>query len=518
MKQLPAIADLAFFAKHWPPEGLAGIWPILPNRKFVRDGESSLLSLTIPLNINGRNGSLGDGPAPGPSKRNNVVEFLKHRGTDVKPNEWANRHYSNWQEPRLYCRVPASAQSRLGYIDWLRGLACVLMFQTHCYDAWLGGSARDSTFAMWSHLGGTFPAPLFLFLSGISVALITDKMMQKGIAPGQIGKKVITRGAQILGLGFLFRLQEYAISWGWAPWTDVFRVDVLNTIGLSIMLMGAMCWIVIFASTSREGPLLSAPQGGPSLSQDGSPGNDAVKDPSPGATAEGSYTLLFTAALVAAIAISALTPLLWTSWRPNFLPWELESYVNGVHNLGTPQPWLFPILPWTGFAFAGLALGFVVTGRLGKIYGGWLFLLAGIFGIALIYAAKFTDSLRWQLYPVYDYWHTSPAFFATRVGLLLMLVLAAYAWCRWGLGQVGFSPLIQLGKTSLLVYWVHIELVYGRFHILPPRSQTILGASRGLLIIFISMLALSIARTAWKARRHGVLSLRKHRPAASQGA
>jgi uncharacterized membrane protein len=456
------------------------------------------------------------------------------------------------------------------------------MFQTHCYDAWLGGNARDSRFAMWSHLGGTFPAPLFLFLAGISVALIVDRMLQKGASPSQVGKKVIFRGAEILGLGFLFRLQEYAISWGWAPWSDLFRVDVLNVIGISIMLMGASGWIVLLRSkvmshasegrhsisplpssvesadggtkgtlaaqrrdlssparecgegeagaaesasadgtssvrASSTSPVQSlAPQGRPSLAQarpeasrrDVSPGTTAKGAASPGRTTESPYSLVIAASISATIVISSLTPLLWTTWRPRFLPWELESYINGVHNLGTPQPWLFPIFPWTGFAFAGLAMGFVLTSSFRKT-GGWLFLFTGIFGLALVYAAKLADSLRWQIYPVYDYWHTSPAFFATRVGLLLMLLFAAYVWCRWGLGQIGFSPLVQLGKTSLLVYWVHIELVYGRFHILPPHSQTILGASKGLLTIFLSMLVLSLARTMWKERMAGLFSWRK---------
>src|SRR5438067_5286642 len=84
--------------------------------------------------------------------------------------------------------VNSAASSRLGYIDWLRGLACVLMFQTHCYDAWLGGAARNSTFFMWSQLGGTFPAPLFLFLAGVSFAIVTGKLLQKGLSAGQIAK------------------------------------------------------------------------------------------------------------------------------------------------------------------------------------------------------------------------------------------------------------------------------------------------------------------------------------------
>jgi hypothetical protein len=328
----------------------------------------------------------------------------------------------------------------------------------------------------------------------MSVAIIADKLLQKGALARQIGKKIITRGAEILGLGLLFRLQEYVISWGWAPWSDLFRVDILNTIGVSIILMGVMCWVVL--AGARVAPGVQA-RGD---AQVGLPRADVDARP---------YTTLVVTALGAAIAIAALTPLQWTTWRPRFLPWQLETYINGVHNLGSPQPWLFPIFPWTGFAFAGLALGFVLRSGWGKRIGGWIFLAAGICGLAIVYLSKFVDSRPWQIYPVYDYWHTSPSFFAARVGLILCLVLVAYAWCRWGLGQVGFSPLIQLGQTSLLVYWVHIEFVYGRFHILPPHSQTIAGATKGLLIIFLSMLALSLARTAWKTRSPRLLAWRK---------
>src|SRR5947207_15511844 len=119
------------------------------------------------------------------------------------------------------------------------------MFQTHCYDAWLGGAARNSTFFMWSQLGGAFPAPLFLFLAGTSFALVTNKLVNEGLSAHQIARTTIRRGAEIFALGLLFRIQEFAISLGWAPWSDLFRVDILNTIGVSIMLMGVMCWAVL---------------------------------------------------------------------------------------------------------------------------------------------------------------------------------------------------------------------------------------------------------------------------------
>src|SRR5437867_510191 len=298
----------------------------------------------------------------------------------VKPDYLAALYYPTGG------RFVSSSSSRLAYIDWMRGLACVLMFQTHCYDSWLGDGARKSTFFMWSQLGGTLPAPLFLFLAGVSFALVVDKLRQKDLMASQIARTTIRRGAEIFGLGLLFRVQEYLIAWGWAPWSDLFRVDILNTIGISMMLMGVNCGIVFWIARSHQ-----------------------------------------------AVALVA---------------------------------------------------------------GG---------GVALIYLARWFDARPWQLYPVYDYWHTSPNFFLVRVGLLLIILSAVYAWCRWGAGQWGFSPLIQLGQTSLLVYWVHIEFVYGRFSILPKRAQDIRTASLVLLTIFLSMLLLSVMRTKLKGRGADVL-------------
>jgi uncharacterized membrane protein len=101
---------------------------------------------------------------------------------------------------------------RLTYIDWMRGLACVVMFQTHCYDCWLNSEARQTTFFAWSRLGGTLPAPLFIFLAGLSVALVTEKLREKGVARNEIAKRTILRGAEVFGLGILFRIQELVLG------------------------------------------------------------------------------------------------------------------------------------------------------------------------------------------------------------------------------------------------------------------------------------------------------------------
>jgi len=385
--------------------------------------------------------------------------------------------------------MPAAStpKTRLAYIDWMRGLACLLMFQTHCYDAWLGGAARQSRFFMYSQLGGTFPAPLFLFLAGTSFALVTEKLRQKGLAPSQIARSTIWRGAEVFGFGLLFRLQEYLISWGWAPKSDLLRVDILNTIGLSMMLMGLMCWVVLILA-SRTIKLGAPSSSHRSLArQSGDSDSNLPRDL--------SGPLLIMAAISVSLAISLLTPLLWTAWRPSFLPWPIESYINGVHNLGAPQPWLFPIFPWTAFAFAGLATGFILQSPWTRAREAKVFVSLGIAGLAFIELSRWLDALPMQVYPVYDYWHTSPSFSLIRVGMLLVILTGVYAWCRWGLAQWGFSPLIQLGQASLLVYWVHIEFVYGRVSILAKHAQSIGGATRGLAIISFAMLALAYIRT-----------------------
>jgi uncharacterized membrane protein len=335
----------------------------------------------------------------------------------------------------------------------MRGLACVLMFQWHSYESWLGGAARATTFFDWAALGGTFPAPLFLFLAGISFGLVTHRLRARGATPAEVARQTIARGAEIFALALLFRVQEFALGWRWVPWTDLLRVDVLNIIGLSMMLMGVMCYAVRGRAAAIVG------------------------------------------AIAVALAVALATPPLWSTLRPRFLPWFLESYVNGVHTQGTPQFYLFPVFPWTGFAFAGLAVGFLLTSDSAREKPAAIVAALGAAGAMLVAAGLALDAGPWRLYASYDFWHSSPEFFLIRCGLVLLLMLVAYAWCRWGAGTVGFSPIIQLGHTSLLVYWVHIEFVYGRFSLLPKKANGIGTASVGLAAIFLGMLVLSLVRT-----------------------
>jgi uncharacterized membrane protein len=214
--------------------------------------------------------------------------------------------------------------ARLAYIDWMRGLACVLMFQAHCYNSWLNADARKTEFYRFSQAVATLPAPLFIFLAGVSSAMVTQRLREKCVQRNAIARTTILRGAEIYGLGLLFRVQEFVLGYPKAPWTDLLRVDVLNILGLSMMLMGVLCWLTAARTAEKSGER---------------------------AIAWG---------LLAAATVVIVTPWLWTTQRLRWLPWPVQSYINGVHIYAQPQPWLFPIFPWVAFAFVGLAIGFLL--------------------------------------------------------------------------------------------------------------------------------------------------------------
>jgi uncharacterized membrane protein len=369
--------------------------------------------------------------------------------------------------------MAASGPKRVAYIDWLRGLACLGMFEVHCYNSWLSGAARQGSFYGLSQFSGTLPAPLFVFLAGLSAALLTDRMRRKGTPQDQIGRRIIRRGWEIFGLALLFRVQEYLLAFPKAPWTDLLRVDVLNMIGLSIVLIGVVCRF----AQSRTATVLTAATVG--------------------------------------MGISLASPLVWTTWRPDWLPWFLESYFDGVHIYGAPQAWLFPLFPWSAFAFIGLAAGFILTSDWASRNTRKTVGLFAAFGIAIFLLSWALNSSPLKLYAVHDYWHTSPNFFLARVGTVLVVCWIGYAWCEWGWTHAGFSPLIELGQASLLVYWVHNELVYGRLSILTRGAQGIPMATFGLFIISAMMVLLAMTRRRSKGHGAEILAwLRGIRPGA----
>jgi hypothetical protein len=67
-----------------------------------------------------------------------------------------------------------------------------------------------------------------------------------------------------------------------------------------------------------------------------------------------------------------------------------------------------------------------------------------------------------SIYHSAGFWTSSPTWFMIRTGLVALALPALYALANVNLGiESMLGPLAHLGRSSLFVYWIHVELVYG---------------------------------------------------------
>jgi uncharacterized membrane protein len=298
--------------------------------------------------------------------------------------------------------------NRRAYLDWLRGIAVLIMIEAHTLDSWTRVADRARGAYKWAIVVGGFGAPIFLFLAGIALALAAGSRLRKGLTDAEVAAMARRRGWQIVGLAFLFRLQSAVLGGGGLQ--SLLKVDILNVMGLS-MLAAAGIW--------------------------------------------GMGRRAFRRALILSIASAAaamLTPIVRATQLLDWLPDPVEAYVRPV-----PPFTGFTLFPWAGFVLAGGVIGLWLDSartprdeRRVMIALSWL-------GPALATAGYLTALLP-PIYAQTSFWTSSPTFFLFRVGVLITVIPIAYVWTS--VSRVK-GPLQELGIASLFVYWIHVEMVYG---------------------------------------------------------
>ena len=352
---------------------------------------------------------------------------------------------------------PATAthtRARAGYIDWMRGLAVLVMILAHVVDSWTAsGPARQTRAYFWFMVVAGMGAPMFLWMAGLAVPLAGHARMRRGMSLAQASWMLQKRGWQIFGLALVFRLQAYVFSAG-ATLYGMLKVDILNVMGLSLVAV-AWSW---GRSRTRNGRVFLA----------------------------GAIT----------VAILVLTPLLrvW-SW-PAAVPDPIEWYLRPAPNRTT-----FTLFPWSAFVFAGLTLGEWLASppsRRDARFHLWC-LLGGIALAATAYALSFRPTLL----PGSRFWTTSPMFFAMRVGaliatfgLLYLLLRPDGVWARLTWPRT-WSPMELLGRTSLFIYWVHVELVYGVFSRPLHHRLSLEGSLVAFVVFSVLMLGLAMLKVKY---------------------
>ena len=319
------------------------------------------------------------------------------------------------------------------------------MLQGHVFHSFLKPDLRDGGPYMTSQFVGGMPPAIFLFLTGITLAFLMDSTERKGLAPLERTMTALRRSGYLFLLAFAFRLQLWLFGWP-SPWTDLLRVDILNCIGLAVALLSVMA---LFRTAERV--RLCAVLG---------------------------LAIAFGAPLVSQID--------W-SWAPPLV----RSYIVPDYNS-------FGFFPWGAYLAFGISAGSMIRmvpqETIERVMQ-WAALLGG----ALVFGGQYFANLPFSIYAKSEFWLNSPAQVLIKLGATLVLLALAYLCTRYG-AKEGWSWVRQLGTTSLLVYWVHIELVYGRWLYFLKNNLTVVQTAAVALGVILLMLAISTAKT----RRHRV--------------
>src|SRR5688572_2694648 len=128
--------------------------------------------------------------------------------------------------------------ARLPYLDWMRGLAAAIMLQGHVFDGWVRPQDRTSEWFWLSQFLGGLPAPIFLFLVGVSLALVIDRMRTRQLPGMEMARVIVRRGLWIVLLAYAFRIWQFLSWYPHSNWSGIFKVDTLNCIGVSMLILG----------------------------------------------------------------------------------------------------------------------------------------------------------------------------------------------------------------------------------------------------------------------------------------
>jgi uncharacterized membrane protein len=333
------------------------------------------------------------------------------------------------------------SSDRLAFIDWTRGFAAIIMLQGHTFDSFTRTDLRDKGPYMLSQFLGGLPPALFLFLTGITFAFLMHSQEKQG---GSAGKRVwaaLKRSRYLFMLAFLFRIQLFVFGYPTSPAGELLRVDILNCMGMAMLLLAPMA---VFSTRQR---------------------------------------IQFCLAL--GVAIAALAPLV-SMIHASSVPWIVRAYFFPSYNY-------FGFFPWASFLAFGMAAGSLIR-VVGREELPRTMLWTMLIGVTLVMAAEGIAKVPYSIYPKSEYWLNSPALVMLKTGVVLATLGLSFLWVNFGAAP-GWSIFRQFGTTSLLVYWVHIELVYGRwFGIWKQALSTgqVLAVTGVLLLL---MTALSVLRT-----------------------
>lgn len=299
---------------------------------------------------------------------------------------------------------------RIHAFDWLRGVAVIVMIQTHALVL-LKPEIHAEAFFNWLVRVDGLVAPSFIFSAGFALALTQVRAGLAGRRREQ-AKKTLKRTGEVLLVASLVNFIWFPM-WRQPKW--LFRIDILQCIGLSLLLVLPL---LVWLSTRPQ--------------------------------------VLRWLTLALALAVFGVSPLFETAGG------VASIFLNTqIGFLDSQTGTTFALLPWSGYVFLGASFGATVAmmKKEAELWS-WLALLVGL-GLVLWWRDQDVKAL----YPPHNFWVTNPANAAQRWTLVLLLVAAFRAIeVRWpqAVTSRGAKLLGTFGASSLSAYFFHEMLLYQR--------------------------------------------------------
>jgi fucose 4-O-acetylase-like acetyltransferase len=327
------------------------------------------------------------------------------------------------------------------YIDAFRGLMALVMVQGHIFDDLVSAADRAAPWYQFQVMFHGSTAPGFLFASGFVA----------GLPRAPLSLRASVRRARrllfVLAVGYFLHL-PYLSIWKTAQATpaqkaELFACNPLQLIAVSQLGLLALQWIA-----GRRWVVVAA---------------------------------------ASAVTILVAAPFVWSAALSTRVPLWLGGYLDPA-----AAPSQFPVFPFAAFVLAGTVAG-AWLGRTDRATRHRRSVRAAI---VLVAVGVLVSML---LAGHVDFWTVSPGYALLRMGGLV-LVLAAVEWAA-AHDLPGVRPLGLLGHETLVVYFLHLVLLFGGVLGHSPLSDYAgrLGFG-GALVVLLAMLPVLYA-AAWSWHR-----------------
>ena len=302
---------------------------------------------------------------------------------------------------------------RYTFIDLLRGWAIMLMIEPHVFNTFLLPELKQTGwFSVVSFINGLI-APAFLFVSGFVFEISSGSKlddMRKFKLPFW---KKLWRIISIILIGYALHLPYKSLSKIINKSTteqlqSFFAVDVLQCIGVGLLVLFVLRLIIR---------------------------SDKIYH----------YSLIGLT-----IFVMIISPIFWKTEFTNYLHPVFANYLNRLNSS------LFPVFPWINFIlvgaiFAKYFLDAASNGKEEKFIKATTFTgIVMLFSGHLFYSGLFPGSLT-SILP-------NPVFFLERLGYVLVLAAICWYYANWRKTRQSF--VLDAGRESLLIYWLHLLVIY----------------------------------------------------------